>query len=131
MLSNPEGPSETEFPVCPKFTRLGKFENNRAHSNMFYGLRIFPEFYPSSNPCGGDKRNAIKAEFRNFTSYKNGMKCAIATQVAPTLPLRVDRLFATCNRWQTMYAVLHSAAKWKQKHLSSLHEDTTIPMSSC
>ena len=30
----------------------GEFYNNRAHSNMFYGLRIYPEYYPVANPCG-------------------------------------------------------------------------------
>lgn len=42
--------------MCPRFTPLGEFTNNRAHSNMFYGLRIHPEFYPRVNPCnnGGD-----------------------------------------------------------------------------
>jgi hypothetical protein len=89
MLSEPEGPSNSAFKgVCPKFTRLGRFEGNRAHSSMFYGLRIFPEFYPSSNPCGsGDQGNSIKAEFRGLTSYKNGMKCAIATQVRTAWPM--------------------------------------------
>lgn len=86
MLSAPEGPSETAFPVCPKFTQLGRFEGNRAHSSMFYGLRIFPEFYPSSNPCGTDKGNPIKAEFEDFSAYRNGMKCAIATQARAKHP---------------------------------------------
>ena len=30
---NPTGPSATTT-VCPKFTPLGQFTNNRAHSNM-------------------------------------------------------------------------------------------------
>ncbi len=38
LLKNPEGPSFTTS-VCPKFTPLGLFQNNTAHSNMFYGLR--------------------------------------------------------------------------------------------
>ncbi len=45
LLDNPEGPSFTTS-VCPKFTPLGEFSNNAAHSNMFYGLRIHPEYYP-------------------------------------------------------------------------------------
>ena len=39
------GPSYTTS-VCPKFTQLGEFRNNTAHSNMFYGLRIYPEYFP-------------------------------------------------------------------------------------
>jgi hypothetical protein len=25
---------------------MGEFSNNAAHSNLYYGLRIFPEYYP-------------------------------------------------------------------------------------
>jgi hypothetical protein len=29
--------------------------NNTAHSNMFYGLRVHPEFYPLASPCDQSK----------------------------------------------------------------------------
>ena len=86
LLPNPTGPSATDT-VCPRFSPLGEFTNNRAHSNMFYGLRIHPEFYPTNGFCGSDldnlnnKFNQVPASFNGLTSYKNGMKGAIATQV--------------------------------------------------
>ncbi|GAX81123.1 hypothetical protein CEUSTIGMA_g8557.t1 [Chlamydomonas eustigma] len=87
LASFPTGPSATTT-VCPKFTPLGEFSNNRAHSNMFYGLRIHPEYYPSANPCSvvdptvlSNPFAQVPAVFYGFVSYKNGMKGAIATQV--------------------------------------------------
>ena len=83
LLDNPEGPSFTTG-VCPKFTPLGEFTNNTAHSNMFYGLRIHPEYYPRNNPCNGFSTGTFDqspAVFSTFTAYKNGMKGAIGTQV--------------------------------------------------
>ncbi|KAG1667228.1 hypothetical protein FOA52_009793 [Chlamydomonas sp. UWO 241] len=81
---HPTGPSATDT-VCPKFTSLGQFKNNRAHSNMFYGLRVHPEFYPTESPCtsgidSGDFTQ-VPAVFDGLISYKNGVKGAIATQV--------------------------------------------------
>jgi hypothetical protein len=82
LLPQADGPSETEFPTCPEFTQLGKFENNRAHSAAFYGLRIFPNFYPTADPCGKARAgNPVPAEFKNFQGYRNGMKAAIASSV--------------------------------------------------
>jgi hypothetical protein len=81
MLDNPEGPSRTTE-SCPKFTPLRVFKDNVAHSNMFYGLRIHPEFYPKINPCHPSSYSQVPAVFDGLVSYKNGMKCAIATQVA-------------------------------------------------
>ncbi len=33
------------------YTRLGEFTNNLAHSNMFYGLRIHPQYFPTADAC--------------------------------------------------------------------------------
>ena len=92
LLPNPTGPSATTT-ICPRFTPLGEFTNNRAHSNMvrtglehpivfltldttlsiptlqFYGLRIHPEFYPSSGFCGNDI-NDVKARFYQVWSVE-------------------------------------------------------------
>ena len=74
------------FPTCPRFTPLGRFENNRAHSAAFYGLRIFPMFLPSANPCNSrDRGNPIPAEFKNFEAYRCGMKGAMASIVSDCL----------------------------------------------
>ncbi|KAG2432951.1 hypothetical protein HXX76_008679 [Chlamydomonas incerta] len=80
LLDHPEGPSYTTS-VCPKFTPLGRFENNVAHSNIFYGLRVHPEYYPKKEPCADNKFQQVPAVFNGLTTYKNGVKGAIATQV--------------------------------------------------
>jgi hypothetical protein len=84
LSNHPDGPSATTS-VCPKFTPLGKFQNNRAHSNLIYGLRVHPEFYPTAAPCssgiGGGSFTQVPAVFDGLIAYKNGVKAAIATQV--------------------------------------------------
>lgn len=91
MLQNPEGPSYTNT-VCPKHTPMGEFFNNTAHSNMFYGLRVHPEYYPREDPCAWNtpdyantyengRFTQTRAVFNGLTAYKNGMKGAIMTQV--------------------------------------------------
>lgn len=84
LLDHPEGPSFTTT-VCPKFNPLGEFSNNHAHSNLFYGLRVHPEYYPRHNPCqaftSGTTFQQVPAVFRGTVAYKNGVKGAIATQV--------------------------------------------------
>ena len=47
-------------PPPPPLHATGEFSNNRAHSNMFYGLRIHPEYYPAANPCSVDPTNLNK-----------------------------------------------------------------------
>lgn len=75
----PTGPSRT-ISVCPKFDVMGVFNNNVAHSTTFYGLRVHPEYYQKTNPCGGGF-DLVPAVFSNFIGYKLGVKCAIATQI--------------------------------------------------
>jgi len=79
LLQSPEGPSFTTS-MCPKFMPLGEFRGNAAHSNLRYGLRIFPEYYPNSEPCNNNRGTSVPAIFEGFRGYKNGMKGAIATQ---------------------------------------------------
>ncbi|KAG2496270.1 hypothetical protein HYH03_005503 [Edaphochlamys debaryana] len=83
MLDNPEGPSYTTK-VCPKFMQMLEFSNNTAHGNMFYGLRIHPEYYPRNSPCNGFSSwqpfEQTPAVFNGLRSYKNGMKGVICTQ---------------------------------------------------
>lgn len=81
LLSNPEGPSMTTT-SCPKFTPLTQFKDNVAHSNMFYGFRIHPEYYPIQRPCDSSTFQQVPAVFDGLISYKNGVKGAIATQVS-------------------------------------------------
>jgi hypothetical protein len=79
LLDFPEGPSFTTN-YCPKFVALRRFANNVAHSNMFYGLRIHPEYYPKTNPCDSTFQQ-LPAVFDGFIGYKNGVKGAMCTQV--------------------------------------------------
>ena len=79
------GPSADES-VCPPGSPLGSFENNRAHSNGRYGLRIFNHWVPRAKPC--DWRSAVSSanplvptELVNFTSYKNGRTGAIGSLI--------------------------------------------------
>lgn len=67
---------------CPKFTPLAQFKDNVAHSNMFYGFRIHPEYYPVQRPCDTSTFQQVPAVFDGLISYKNGVKGAIATQVS-------------------------------------------------
>jgi hypothetical protein len=73
---NPTGPSATTL-VCAPGMPLGAFENNTAHTNGRYGLRIFNFWDPRKEPCswGGnnnyDVHPAEPATLNNFTSYKN------------------------------------------------------------
>jgi hypothetical protein len=47
---NAIGPSaNTE--ICPENERVGRFDNNHAHSNGRYGLRIFHNMRPRKFPC--------------------------------------------------------------------------------
>ncbi|KAL4228553.1 Fibrocystin-L [Mactra antiquata] len=62
MHDHPEGPSYTET-VCPKNTPLGEFSNNSAHSFGWFGLWIFPDYFPLKGGCGG-----IEAEPAVFDS---------------------------------------------------------------
>ncbi|KXZ43941.1 hypothetical protein GPECTOR_77g37 [Gonium pectorale] len=81
-LDNPEGPGYSPT-ICPKFTQLGEFYNNSAHSNIHYGFRIHPEYYPRNVPCNGFNTPfaQVPAVFDTFSAYKNGVKGAVATQV--------------------------------------------------
>ena len=79
--------------VCPQNSKLGEFRDNVAHSNGRYGLRIFHQLIPRTNPCKSLSlnRNSVSdpfgsnapiiAEFHNLVSYKNGRNGAIAERV--------------------------------------------------
>lgn len=66
--------------ICPEGNKLGIFENNVAHSNARFGLRIFT-YIPRKYPCL-DYQNKlledqfadnppVRAVFENFTTWKN------------------------------------------------------------
>eukprot|EP00062_Callorhinchus_milii_P017054 gi/632969110/ref/XP_007900907.1/ PREDICTED: LOW QUALITY PROTEIN: fibrocystin-L [Callorhinchus milii] len=47
MNDHPDGPSHTTF-VCQKKVPLGEFRNNTVHSQGWFGLWIFEEYFPMS-----------------------------------------------------------------------------------
>jgi len=62
---------------CPRDLPLGSFKDNVSHSNLHYGIRIFPKFTPKSKTCAnidGTIVTSVKAVFQNLTSYANGKK---------------------------------------------------------
>ncbi|QDZ24800.1 fibrocystin-L [Chloropicon primus] len=81
----PDGASVTTAPVCPKYSPLGEFDNNTAHSCDKYGLRIFEEWFPCPlvHACKKQwwRSDHTTGQLKNFVAYKNGMKGAIATSV--------------------------------------------------
>lgn len=78
--------------ICPENAQIGAFDDNVAHSNGQYGLRIYENLIPREYPClpltfSGDTANPyptnrpLVAEFRNLISFKNGKNGAIAESV--------------------------------------------------
>jgi len=37
--------------ICPSGIPLATFYNNTATANQFYGLRIFENYHPRTDPC--------------------------------------------------------------------------------
>ncbi|XP_060573258.1 fibrocystin-L-like isoform X2 [Ruditapes philippinarum] len=90
MHDHPEGPSHTES-VCPIKTPLGVFSNNSAHSFGWFGLWIFPDYFPQKDSCiasdaepavfdglyawncdkGAEAVNSGALQFKNFILVQN------------------------------------------------------------
>ena len=68
MHDHPDGPSYTTD-VCPINVPLGVFNNNTAHSFGWFGLWIFPDYFPLEGSCGG--ANVEPAVFRGLTAWNN------------------------------------------------------------
>ena len=47
MLDHPTGPSFDEN-ICNAMHPFGKFENNTAHTMGWFGVWIFPDYFPTS-----------------------------------------------------------------------------------
>ncbi|KAF5901267.1 fibrocystin-L isoform X1, partial [Clarias magur] len=69
MHDHPDGPSY-DGNVCQKMVRLGEFYNNTAHSQGWFGLWIFQDFFPTRD---GTCSSTIPqpAVFRKLTSWNN------------------------------------------------------------
>ncbi|KAG7317211.1 hypothetical protein KOW79_019509 [Hemibagrus wyckioides] len=69
MHDHPDGPSY-DSNICQKMVPLGEFYNNTAHSQGWFGLWIFQDFFPKkAGKCGSTIPQA--AVFRKLTSWNN------------------------------------------------------------
>jgi hypothetical protein len=80
--------------ICPINEKLGKFDDNVAHSNGRYGLRIFHGLVPRTYPCSPivydptnttdpyHKNPLITSNFNRLVAWKNKRNGAIAETVA-------------------------------------------------
>ncbi len=69
MHDNPDGPSYNPN-ICQKRVPLGEFFNNTVHSQGWFGLWIFQEFFPMrTGSCSFSA--PMPAVFRRFTSWNN------------------------------------------------------------
>lgn len=75
MHDHPDGPSFDKN-VCPKLVNLGEFYNNTVHSQGWFGVWIFEEFFPTlSGKCKATDYG--KAAFRNLHVWncEKGYEC--------------------------------------------------------
>lgn len=83
------GPNFDES-ICPVGKKLGQFDDNHVHSNGMYGLRLFDQFNPKEQECGGltydydaeggdywGDNAPVCAIFNDLIGWKNGRSCAI------------------------------------------------------
>ncbi|KAL7883851.1 hypothetical protein SRHO_G00015090 [Serrasalmus rhombeus] len=69
MHDHPDGPSY-DSNICQKRVPLGEFYNNTAHSQGWFGLWIFQEYFPTQQgTCGS--YTPQPAVFRKLTSWNN------------------------------------------------------------
>ncbi|KAI7798957.1 putative fibrocystin-L, partial [Triplophysa rosa] len=69
MNNNPDGPSY-DANICQKRVPLGQFFNNTVHSQGWFGLWIFQEYFPVRNGLCNSVTPA-PAVFRRLTSWNN------------------------------------------------------------
>ncbi|XP_040908783.1 LOW QUALITY PROTEIN: PKHD1 like 1, tandem duplicate 1 [Toxotes jaculatrix] len=67
MHDNPDGPS-FDPNICQKRVPLGEFYNNTVHSQGWFGLWIFADFFPMKNG-GCRSRTPEPAVFRSLTTW--------------------------------------------------------------
>lgn len=60
--------------ACPVNEKLGGFEDNTAHSNAMYGLRIWCTHSPRESACAdvSDTNPVVTAHYHGFRGWKNG-----------------------------------------------------------
>lgn len=89
LQKHPTGPS-ADRSICPPGEPLGAFEDNTAHSNVRYGVRVFNHWVPvKGNACswGSSSAEPQTATLLRYTGYKNGRTGAIQ-MTQPACPAR-------------------------------------------
>ena len=83
--------------VCPKGTPLLQFENNVAHSNGRYGLRVYDEYYPRMNPCQpvSSTNPYVEAKFNGLFSYFNNVN---GIQISAVAHVRLHNFHVADNK---------------------------------
>jgi hypothetical protein len=72
---------------CPQGTTIDVFENNTAHSNLKYGLRVYHTeggFWPRQSPCAGpsDTNRWEQAHVRRYSGWRNAINGVTLSRVA-------------------------------------------------
>lgn len=67
MHNNPDGPS-FDPNICQKRVPLGQFENNTVHSQGWFGIWIFQDYFPMKNG-GCSSKTPEPAIFRTLTTW--------------------------------------------------------------
>ncbi|XP_035686784.1 fibrocystin-L-like [Branchiostoma floridae] len=70
MHEHPDGASY-DPDICPQRVPLGVFQNNTVHSQGWFGLWVFQEYYPAEGGSCGWGAKPEPAVFRGLTAWRN------------------------------------------------------------
>ncbi|ESO84871.1 hypothetical protein LOTGIDRAFT_131466, partial [Lottia gigantea] len=70
MEDHPTGPSKT-FSVCPKHVPVAEFRNNTVHSQGWFGLWIFPDYFPRVDGSCSKSAATTPAVFESLFAWNN------------------------------------------------------------
>ena len=116
MPKRPTGPSFTKQ-ICPRFTEMGRFEQNSAHSNGWFGLWIYPVYIPrKQSSCDVDEPSL--AVFRDSLFWNNER----GAETVLTGLLKFSNMTAIRNRRAGLSAMEAYLPQWP----ALTFEDSTI-----
>ncbi|XP_066276424.1 fibrocystin-L-like [Branchiostoma lanceolatum] len=70
MHEHPDGASY-DPDICPRRVPLGEFQNNTVHSQGWFGLWVFQEYYPAEGGSCSRSAKPKPAVFRGLTAWRN------------------------------------------------------------
>ncbi|XP_070541075.1 fibrocystin-L-like [Ptychodera flava] len=105
MPSHPGGPSFTTE-ICPRKIPVAEFYNNTAHSMGWYGLWVFPEYFPAE---GGtcDSSTPAPAKFYSLTAWN----CERGAEVIDSGPVQFYN-FLMANNDQAGVEMVEVSGGW-------------------